>query len=51
MVGGGRRLRLQLNLRPSRDTQRAQTKPCVHEDQMKGSQTPQETEPDLPLSV
>ena len=39
MVGGAQ-LHLQVNLRSSRDTQRAQTKPPVHEDQMKGSQTP-----------
>ena len=38
---------LESNSIPARDTQRTQTKPCVHQD----SKTPQETEPDLPLSV
>ena len=33
------------------DSWRAQTKPCVHQDQEKGAVTPQETDPDLPGSV
>ena len=38
---------LESNSIPTRDTQRAQIKPCVHQD----SKTPRETKPDLPLSV
>ena len=38
---------LESNSIPTRDAQRAQTKPCVHQD----SKTPRETKPDLPLSV
>ena len=38
---------LESNLIPTRDAQRAQTKPCVHQD----PGTPQETEPHLPFSV
>ena len=38
---------LESNLRPTRDAQRIQTKPCVNQD----LGTAQETEPDLPLSV
>ena len=44
---GGVKLTLESNPIPTRDAQRAQTKPCVHQD----PGTPQETEPDLPLSV
>ena len=33
------------------DSWRAQTKPWAHQDQEKGVVTPQETEPDLPVSV
>ena len=33
------------------DSWRAQTKPCAHKDPEKGAVTPQETEPDLPVSV
>ena len=33
------------------DSWRAQTKPWAHQDQEKGAVTPQETEPDLPVSV
>ena len=33
------------------DSWRAQTKPCAHKDPEKGVVTPQETEPDLPVSV
>ena len=33
------------------DSWRAQTEPCVHQDQEKGAVTPQETEPNLPVSV
>ena len=29
----------------------AQTKPCMHRTQEKGAVTPQETDPDLPVSV
>ena len=43
MVGGVKSC-LESNPIPTRDAQKAQTKPCVHQD-------PQETEPDLPLSV
>ena len=44
----GRRgkIMLESNPIPTRDTWRAQTKPCVHQD----PETPTETEPDLPLS-
>ena len=38
---------LELNPIPTTDAQRAQTKACVHQD----PETPQETKPDLPLSV
>ena len=38
---------LESNLIPTREAQRAQTKPCVHQD----PGTPQETEPHLPFSV
>ena len=38
---------LEWNLIPTRDAQRAKTKPCVHQD----PGTPQETEPHLPFSV
>ena len=37
---------LETNSIPTRDTHRAQTKPCGHQD----PGTPQETEPDLPIS-
>ena len=33
------------------DTWMAQTKPCVHQDQGERSSDPQETDPDLPVSV
>ena len=34
------------------DFWKAQTEPCVHQDsQEKGTMTPQETDPDLPMSV
>ena len=33
------------------DSWRAQTKPCAHKDPEKGVVTPQETEPDLAVSV
>ena len=33
------------------DSWKAQTKPCAHQDTGKGAVTPQETEPDLPVSV
>ena len=46
MVGGAKS-HLESNSIPTRDAQRAQTKPCVHQD----SKTPRETKPDLPLSV
>ena len=45
MVGGAKSC-LESNPIPTRDTWRAQTKPCVHQD----PETPTETEPDLPLS-
>ena len=38
---------LESNPIPAIDNRRAQTNPCVHQD----PGTPQETEPDLPLSV
>ena len=38
---------LESNPIPARDSWRVQTKPCVHQE----PGTPQETEPDLPLSV
>ena len=41
------KLCLESNLITTRDAWRAQTKPCTHQD----PETPQETEPDLPLSV
>ena len=44
---GGVKLTLESNPIPTRDAQRAQMKPCVHQD----PGIPQETEPDLPLSV
>ena len=44
---GGAKLTLESNPIPTRDAQRAQTKPCVHQD----PGIPQDTEPDLPLSV
>ena len=50
MVGGAQ-LHLQVNLRSSRDTQRAQTKPLYMRTKWKDHRLPQETEPDLPLSV
>ena len=36
---------------PTRGARRAQTELCVHQDPAKGSVTPQETEPGLPVSV
>ena len=33
------------------DAWRAQTEPCVHQDQEKGAVTPQEIGPDLPVSI
>ena len=44
---GGEKPHLESKPIPSRDAQRAQTKPCACQD----PGTPQETEPDLPLSV
>ena len=46
MVGGAKSY-LESNPIPRRYAWRAQTRPCVHQD----LETPQETEPDLPLSV
>ena len=46
MVGGAKSC-LESNPIPTRDAQRAEAKPCVYQD----PGTPQETEPDLPLSV
>ena len=43
---GGVKSHLESNITPTRDAQRAQTKPCRHQD----PEAP-ETEPDLPLSV
>ena len=43
--------RIKSNLTPVRDAQRAQTKPCVHQDPGKRAVTPQKTEPDLPVSL
>ena len=36
---------------PTRDAWRVQTQLCVHQDPEEGAVTPQETEPDLPVSV
>ena len=44
---GGVKSSLESNLIPARDTWRAQTKPCVHQD----PGNPEETEPDVSLSV
>ena len=33
------------------DSWRAQTKPCLHQDQEKGAVTQQQTEPELPVSI
>ena len=44
---GGTKSHLESNPIPSRDAQKAQTKPCAHQD----PGTPQETEPELFLSV
>ena len=44
---GGEKSHLESKPIPSRDAWRAQTKPCACQD----PGTPQETEPDLPLSV
>ena len=46
MVGGAKSS-LESNPIPTRDTQRAQKKPCAHQD----PETPTEIEPNLPLSV
>ena len=46
--GGGRcKITFKSNTMPTREAQRAQIKPCVHQD----PGIPQQTEPDLPLSV
>ena len=45
--GGGYKITFKSNTMPTRDARRAQIKPCVHQD----PGIPQETEPDLPLSV
>ena len=50
MVGGAQ-LSLKSNPTPSRVAFSAQTKPCVHQNPGKGECTPQETEPDLPVTV
>ena len=42
---------LKSNLRLSRDAQRVGKKPCAHQTQGRGQRPPQETEPDLTLSV
>ena len=44
---GGAKLHLEYNPIPTRDAQRAQTKPCVHQN----SETSPETEPELFLNV
>ena len=44
---GGVKWHLELNPTPTKEASRAQTKPCVHQN----PGTPQEAEPDLPLSV
>ena len=36
---------------PTRDAWRVQAKLCVHQDPEEGAVAPQETEPDLPVSV
>ena len=48
---GGARSHLKSNLIPTRDALEATHKTGAHQDWGKGAVTPQETEPDLPLSV
>ena len=42
---------LESNLIPTRDAWGVQTKPYAYQDPGKGAVTPQETEPDLPVSA
>ena len=46
-MAGGVKPYLKSNLIPARDAQRGQTEPWAHQD----PGTPQDTEPDLPVSV
>ena len=48
---GGTQSHLESNPTPARDPLRSQTKSYAQQDLGKGAMTPQETEPDLPLSV